>query len=229
MRRVLVFFISFLGPFLLKLLSKTLRIIHRGREHLEACLARRERVIFVFWHGRMLMMPFAAPGLAVAGLISQHRDGEYISRVVERLNFLVIRGSATRGGTKAVRKMIQALREGWNLAITPDGPRGPRGKVKAGVIELGRLTGAPLFPVAFSASMRLSLKSWDAFLIPLPFSRGVYLWGEPLYVRAEAGEEEMAKLRQLLEERLHTLTMEADAYFAQRRSEVPSSKFQVPS
>ncbi len=120
----------------------------------------------------------------------------------------------------AVRRIMRIFRRGWHLAITPDGPRGPRGKVKAGVVELARLTGATLLPLAFGASRGVVLNSWDAFLIPLPFSKGVYVWGEPLHVRRGADEEELAKLRQILEERLQTVTSEADAYFTRKRSAI---------
>jgi len=210
---IIPFLGGLLGPFLLKLLARSLKIVHHGREHLETCLGKGEQVICVFWHGRILMMPFAAPGVPVAVLISRHRDGELMSRIVERLGFPVIRGSTTRGGVMAVRGMIRILRKGWNLAITPDGPKGPRWKVRAGVVKLAGMTGAPLIPLAFSASRRFVLNSWDGFLVPIPFSRGVYVWGEPLYVREGVDGEELVKLRHLLEERLLAVTNEADAYF----------------
>jgi hypothetical protein len=109
------------------------------------------------------------------------------------------------------------LKEGLNLVITPDGPRGPRAKVKSGVIELARLTGAPIVPVSFSAVRRRFLKSWDAFLLPLPFSRAVYIWGEPIYVEPMATKEEVAKYQDILAERLDLLTMKADEYFKSSR------------
>ncbi|MBM2836962.1 MAG: uncharacterized protein HW409_1151, partial [candidate division NC10 bacterium] len=98
-----------------------------------------------------------------------------------------------------------------------DGPRGPRAKVKSGVIELAKLTGAPIVPVTFSAARRRPLKSWDAFLIPLPFSRAVYIWGDPMYVEPMATKEEVAKYQDILAERLDLLTMKADEYFKSSR------------
>jgi len=163
------------------------------------------------------MMPFAYPGKPMATLISQHRDGEYISRIAEVFGSHVIRGSATRGGVRAFKQMILALKEGCNLVITPDGPRGPRAQVKSGAIELAKLTGAPIVPVSFSAVRRRFLKSWDAFLLPLPFCRAVYIWGEPIYVDATATREEVAKHQELLAARLDLLTMEADEYFKANR------------
>ena len=198
-------------------LYRLLRVVHVNTGYPESCLARGERVICAFWHGRLLMMPFAYPGQRVVILISQHRDGEYISRIARALGFQVIRGSATRGGVRALRQIIRALKEGLNLVITPDGPKGPRAKVKSGVIEIARLTGAPIVPVSFSAVRRRFLKSWDAFLLPLPFSRAVYIWGEPIYVEPMATKEEVAKYQDILGERLDLLTMKADEYFKSSR------------
>ncbi|MGH7410221.1 MAG: lysophospholipid acyltransferase family protein [Candidatus Methylomirabilis sp.] len=198
---------------LMRCLYRLLWVVHVNRGYPESCWARGERIIFAFWHGRLLMMPFAYPGKPVATLISQHRDGEYISRIAVVFGSRVIRGSATRGGVRAFKQMILARKEGFNLVITPDGPKGPRAQVKSGVIELAKLTGAPIVPVSFSAVRRRFLKSWDAFLLPLPFSRAVYIWGEPIYVDPMATKEEAAKHQELLAARLDLLTMEADEYF----------------
>ena len=192
-------------------LHRTLRITHRGRQRPEAYWARGERVILAFWHGRLLMMPFVYPGEPAAILISQHRDGEYIARIAERLGFTVVRGSATRGGSGAFKRMIQALRSGQNVAITPDGPKGPRARAKLGAVELARLSGAPLFPVAFSAYPARRLSSWDQFLIARPFARACYVWGEPLLVERETARPELGKAQEMLGERLNAVTREADA------------------
>ena len=126
----------------------TLRRRDVGCEHLEGCRAKGEPLIFAFWHGRLLLMPFATPGTQATILISQHRDGEYIARIAQRLGFTVERGSATRGGAEAFRKLVRALKEGRNVVVTPDGPKGPSRRVKSGVIELSRLSGMPIVPGA---------------------------------------------------------------------------------
>jgi hypothetical protein len=193
----------------------TLRRMDIGRKHPEGCWAKGERIIVAFWHGRLLMMPFAYPGVYPARpatiLISQHRDGEYISRIAERLGLTVVRGSATRGGAQAFRQLVHTMREGQDVAITPDGPKGPRRRVKSGVIELSRLSGMPILPAAFGAWPRTILKSWDQFLIPHPFGRGVFVWGEPIYVPMELDKADGEKLRGLLAERLNAVTAEADS------------------
>ncbi len=209
--------IPWLGAGLMICLHRLLRVVHVNSTYPECCWAKGERIIVALWHGRLLMMPFVHPQKPTAILISQHRDGEYISRIARILGLQVIRGSATRGGVRAFKQMIRALQGGLDVAITPDGPKGPRAKVKSGVIEVARLTGAPIVPVSFSASHRRFLKSWDAFLLPLPFSRAVYIWGEPIYVETLATKEEVAKHQAILAERLDLLTMEADEYFKASR------------
>ncbi len=211
-RRVLRI-VPWLAARLMQCLFWLLQVVHVGRAYPESCWAKGERIIVVFWHGRLLMMPFVYPGKPGALLISQHRDGEYFSRIATILGFEVIRGSATRGGMRAIKQMIRAIKGGLNLVVTPDGPKGPRAKVKSGVIEVAKLTGAPIVPVSFSAARRRFLQSWDAFLVPVPFSRAVYIWGEPMYVPPTTTKDEIIKHQEALEERLDLLTMRADNYF----------------
>jgi lysophospholipid acyltransferase (LPLAT)-like uncharacterized protein len=205
--------VPWLAAGLMRCLFRLLRVVHLGRAYPERCWARGERIIVVFWHGRLLMMPFVYPGRPGALLVSQHRDGEYFSRIATHLGFEVIRGSATRGGMRALKQMIRAVKGKLNLIVTPDGPKGPRAKVRPGVIEVAKLTGAPIVPVSFSASRRRILQSWDAFFVPVPFSRAVYIWGEPMYVPRTATKDEITKYQETLEERLDLLTMKADNYF----------------
>jgi len=200
---------------LMRLAMATLRRIDIGRQYPEACWSRGEQVIVTFWHGRLLMMPFVYPGQPATILISQHREGEYITRIAERLGFQVVRGSATRGATRAFKQLIRSLRNGRNVVITPDGPRGPAQRVKSGVIDLSRLTGMPILPVAFGAWPRTVLKSWDQFVVPHPFGRGVYVWGEPIYVPADADKAAVEKIQSLVAERLDELVATADMRAAQ--------------
>ncbi len=202
--------VPWLASRLMRAGAATLRRVDIGREHPESCWARGTPVIVAFWHGRLLMMPFLYPGRPATILISQHRDGEYITRIAECLGFRVVRGSATRGGARGFRQLLQALRDGSNAVITPDGPKGPRGRVKSGVIELARLSGMPILPVAFGAWPRTVLKSWDQFLVPHPFGRGVYVWGEPIWVPPDADKAAVEKWQSLLAERLDALVAEAD-------------------
>jgi len=153
-------------------------------------------------------------------MVSRHADGELISRVVERFGIRPVRGSASRGGAWALLGMVRASRKGCHLAITPDGPRGPREEVKTGTIELARLAGTPIIPIAFAASHGKFERSWDRLLVPYPFGRGVFVYGEPVVVSPTAGPEEVEKARDVLDERLRQVTAVADAYFKNQPSAV---------
>jgi lysophospholipid acyltransferase (LPLAT)-like uncharacterized protein len=175
-------------------------------------------VIIAFWHQRLLMMPFLPHRGRVGMLISRHRDGEFIARAVRLFGIDSVRGSTTRGGLSALRGMVRFFRDGGNLAITPDGPQGPRHVVQIGVLELARQTGAPILPVTYAASRKKVFSSWDGFILPYPFSKVVYLWGEPIFVPRNIGKEGLEEKRLLLEESLKKITEEADRLFEPARS-----------
>ncbi|MFQ6079411.1 MAG: lysophospholipid acyltransferase family protein, partial [Thermodesulfobacteriota bacterium] len=168
---------------------------------------------FTFWHGRLLLMPTGYRGKGVAIPISLHQDGELISRTVRYFGFKSIRGSTTRGGFSAMREMLKASEDGYDIAITPDGPRGPRYRVQNGIIELARRTGMPIIPISFNASRKKVFRSWDRFLLPYPFSRGVFIFGKPLLVPQQMSESLFEQTRLLLEGRLREITDRADRYF----------------
>jgi lysophospholipid acyltransferase (LPLAT)-like uncharacterized protein len=210
-----------LGPgvafFLIKFLQWTMRIEELNSERIRGIWARGGNVIGAFWHGRLLMTPlvYGGPGLKI--LISRHRDGELITRTVRHFGLETVRGSSTRGGIAGMKGLARALQEGYDVVIAPDGPRGPRYKVQPGVIQLARMTGLPVFPFTFSAFPRKVLQSWDRFIIPYPFSRGVFVFGEPISVDRTATEKEIAAMTLLLEERLQEITKMADRYCEKRR------------
>ena len=182
-----------------------------GREDADAMLGVGQPFIAAFWHGRLMMAPHCWQAEAtIHVIISRHRDGENIARAVRHLGVAAIRGSTTRGGTAAIRASLRLLKKGGYLGITPDGPRGPRMRAQPGIVALARLSGAPIVPITFAVSRRRIAKSWDRFVIALPFGRGVVLWGPPLYVAADADKAALEEARRTLEERLNALTAEAD-------------------
>ena len=202
-----------LAYWVIKILSWSMRIkVVNG--HIQDEYHRRgEPAIGAFWHGRLLMMPTGYRGNKLTILISLHQDGELISRTANYFGFRSIRGSTTRGGLSAMREMLKASREGHDIAITPDGPRGPRYHVQSGIIELARRTGMAIVPLTFSASRKKVFRSWDRFLFPYPFSRGVFIWGEPVFVPRQMNGREFELKRLLLERRLREITDRADRYF----------------
>jgi lysophospholipid acyltransferase (LPLAT)-like uncharacterized protein len=205
-----------LGPraafFLIKFLQLTMRIEELNGERIRGLWAQGENAIGAFWHGRLLMTPLVYGGRGLKILISRHRDGELISRTVHRFGLETIRGSSTRGGIAGIKGLARALQEGYDVAIAPDGPRGPRCKVQPGIIQLARISGRPVFPFTFSAFPRKVFNTWDRFIIPCPFSRGVFVWGEPISIDHTAGAEEIEAKAMLLEKRLQEITELADRY-----------------
>jgi lysophospholipid acyltransferase (LPLAT)-like uncharacterized protein len=173
-------------------------------------------LIIATWHGRLLMTPFGWQHSNRSHvLVSAHRDGQLIARTLAHFKARTIVGSTRRGGADALRKLHRLMLQGGAVGITPDGPRGPRMRVSPGIVQLARLSGAPIFPLAYSARPRHVFQTWDRFVLPLPFGRGVFLWGEPLTVPREAGEAALESARRQLEERLNALTDRADAALGQ--------------
>lgn len=146
--------------------------------------------IFAFWHGRMMMMPSIHPRQRPFHvLISHHRDGMLISKVVEHFRVGTVSGSSSRGGGSAMRTMLQLLEEGGSIGITPDGPRGPNQTVaSAGVVSLAKLAQKPIIPVTFSASRCVRLRSWDRFMLVRPFGKLVFCVGAPIMVPSDTSE-----------------------------------------
>ena len=203
---------GWIGAAALWLLRRSLRLRVVGREWADAFDAQKGRpLIFAFWHGRLLMMPFSWPGRPVTVLVSRHADGEVISRILRRFGIRSVRGSTFRGAHGGLRAMLRAYREGSHLAIAPDGPRGPRGRVQLGIIELARRTGAPVIPIGFGASGGWFLPTWDRFFLPRPFARGLFVFGEAVVVPPGSDRPALEAARADLERRLHAVTAAADA------------------
>ncbi len=168
-------------------------------------------VIYTLWHGRLLPLTYFHRKQNIATLISQSADGEYIARVVERWGYTAIRGSSSRGGTAALREMVKVARGGRSMAITPDGPRGPRQKLKPGVLLLAQLSGLPILPLSASATRAWWVDArWDLFLVPKPFSSVYLRYGEPVYVPRKANESELERIGAQVEATLIRLTEETD-------------------
>ncbi len=199
----------------------------------ERCLAKGRPFIACFWHGRMIMMRAALPhGITMHVLISEHRDGQLISRALASLGVATVAASSRQGGAAALRSMQRLLARGGSVGITPDGPRGPRMRAKAGAIKAAQLSGVPILPVSGAVGRRRILGSWDSFCLALPFSRGIIHWGEPIEVPREADDAELERLRLRLEDHLNRLTADADRHFGQAAiapAETPAATDPAPA
>jgi len=199
--------LAFLLVLLIRFIYATMRITVVGKDILPGFAARGEGYVGAFWHARILMIPFLYPGKALHILVSQHRDGEIIANILRQFGFCLVRGSSSKGGHDALREMMRLLRADNDLGIAADGPRGPAEVLKPGAAQLGRISGKAVIPITFAASMAFRLTSWDRFMFPLPFSRGVYVVGEP--VRHEKGED-VEEYRLRIENALRGITAKAD-------------------
>ncbi len=210
-RRVALRLVPPLAALSIRLIRRTMRLEHVGRNVLDDLRASGRPYIHAFWHGHLFLMPYSYSGRGITIVISAHQDGELIARTMKRFGHEAARGSTTSGGAAALRKAVRALRSGKDVGFTPDGPRGPRHRVQMGVIQAARMGGAPIVPVAFSASPRKIMRSWDGFILPWPFSRGVFVYGDPLEVSGRAGPGEMEAARLQLELRMHETAARAEA------------------
>ena len=198
------------GAGALNALMASCRYRREGVENYDQFWRQNKPVIFTLWHGRLVPCTHFHRGQGVVTLISQHRDGEYITRVVRQWGYTAVRGSSTRGGLEALRELIQHVKHGRSLAITPDGPKGPREKMKPGPVLIAQRTGAPIIPVVSGADRAWYFGGWDRFLVPKPFARLQIAYGEPVFVPRRASEEEIAAISEDVERRLDVLKARVD-------------------
>ncbi len=209
------------AAFYIRLCWRTTRWRVEGAEHLDALAARGGPLIACFWHGRLLFSPlWAIPGRRTFAMISNNRDGDLIAATVGRFGVETVRGSSAdprkrrkdKGGREAFVAGLRALSGGGVLAITPDGPRGPRMRAQSGVAGLSAAAEAPVLPIAVSTAHGRLLRSWDRFLLPLPFDRGVMLYGRPIASPGRTADEAAIEAHRLaVETALNALTARADA------------------
>jgi lysophospholipid acyltransferase (LPLAT)-like uncharacterized protein len=201
--------VGWLGSLIIQLICSSLRFKVEDASGLVERADTSDPVIFAFWHNRMFLMPWACrklfPNRSVVCLASASQDGEMIARVLERFGLGSVRGSSSRRGREAFRELTENLKEGFDVAITPDGPRGPCYKAQIGVVGLAALSGCSLIPLSFVVSKKIQLRSWDKFIIPLPFSSCCLRFGKPMYLPQNIEETSLEKARSDLEARLNQL------------------------
>lgn len=181
--------VGILGAALLRLWGTTLRIEWLDPGNIEAIAAQRGEVIWAFWHRHLLTLTYTHQDQGAVVLVSRHKDGEIISQILARLGYGVVRGSTTRGGGRALIEMARAGRSRHPLAVTPDGPRGPRGRLQRGVLHIAQRSGLPIVPLACEGVRTWELESWDRFQIPHPFTRVAVSIGPPIRIPPETAPD----------------------------------------
>ena len=169
--------------------------------------------IFAFWHNRIFLMPFlfrkhwrTRCRERVAVLVSASKDGEKLAHVLSKFNLICVRGSSSRRGKEALRELARLVEEGYDVGITPDGPRGPKYHCHDGVISLSQLTQSPIIPVSYEVSRKIIVNSWDGFIVPLPFARAMLRIGSPITVPSTADGVAREQKRLELENVLSSLS-----------------------
>lgn len=185
---------------LVRFLGATLRVGITGADALRPHWAAGRPLIYAVWHGRILMVPWLNARLRrthgarpVTVLVSRSRDGEIVARFIRRFGLDAVRGSSSRGGAEAARALVRRIERGEDVAVIPDGPRGPRGQLRPGVVALAALTGAPIIPLAVAARPARRLRSWDELMIPLPFARCAMVFGAPVEIARGADRSRARK------------------------------------
>lgn len=201
---------------LIKLICSTVRWEVRGMDQLDGILARGNRAILTFWHSCIFGATWFWRRRGIVVMSSQSRDAEYIGRFIKRFGYGTARGSATRGGQRALVEMAECLQNGIDVGFTIDGPRGPAYVAKPGAVTLARHTGQAILPFHVAARRGFELPTWDRLQIPAPFTRAVILIAEPIYVPRDAAGEEIRSKQIQLQAALDHLRAEGEAWRKER-------------
>lgn len=212
-------FINSLAPSLaagyIRLVGATSNWEVEGFEPTGEILGGGRHAIFAFWHNRFILMPYYyryhLGKERIAVMVSQSRDGRIVESFLDRYRFRTVRGSSSRGGRRAAISLLRLLKEGWDAAVTPDGPRGPRYRVQDGILTLASVSGLPVIPVSSAASLRYVFRrSWDHFRLPLPGSRIWLVFEKPLAVGRELTSRDRESCRETLRRRLRRADRRAE-------------------
>lgn len=206
--------VHFFGTLIFSLLLRSIYCTSRVHQQMPAeCdpyLHGEKPAIFCFWHGRMIMHPFIRPPRSMHVLISQHNDGALITRTMRWFGIDSVRVARKRGSTPAMRELFAVTQRAENIAITPDGPRGPFQKAADGAAYVAMKTGYPLIPVTFSARRHWRLRSWDKFMIPKWCTQIQFVADQPIFVVGDDDDAALAATTAMLEKTLVDITAQAD-------------------
>jgi lysophospholipid acyltransferase (LPLAT)-like uncharacterized protein len=208
--------LRFLGNFILKqsldALCKTLRVSYKNKEVINKLRENNQHYVLAFWHGSMLLPWFLHRNDGFAALTSKSKDGDLLAKQLKHWKYKVVRGSSSKGGDVALGVMVDLAKNGYSIAITPDGPRGPEHKFKAGAVITAKKSSVPVVLMAIGIKSKKKLKSWDNFQIPNPLSFVKVIYSEPMYVDVKLSYEETSKIIGECENKLNELQKEAEKF-----------------
>lgn len=214
-RRLKVSLVSTLGYWIIRIIGKSLRWQAVHWDALESVHKRGKRLILAFWHGRIFTASYYFRRRGIVVMTSRNRDGEFIARVIQRLGYEAARGSSSRGSLGAALEALRALKNGKDIGFTMDGPRGPRYVAKPGAAFMAWKSGNPVVPFHVAAEKKWTLRSWDHFQIPRPFSRALVLIGDPIYIDPATRKEEIAAYEARIQHELDALRDRGDRWWGQ--------------
>ncbi len=214
------YLISVLVRSFIRLLYGTLRIMDAGSRSLDAVESDGGCAILPFFHGRQFpLVPYMAKRKATI-MSSLSRDGELQAHILAGFGYRIVRGSASRGGARGLIGMKRGMRDGYHAGLAVDGPKGPIHEVKPGVIYLAKKTGAPVIPVLTSAKPSIVMKkTWDRYMLPVPFAKAVILFGEPIYFDGNMDQGSMERDCRRLRDIMLSLQEEADGMVGLKKGE----------
>ena len=210
--------LPFIGWILITLWNRLVRIRFVNRDIIDRLKSEGRNFIYAFWHGRQFLLLYHHRNARIAIPVSESRDGEILAGILKNYGYDVVRGSSKRKGERALIGMMSRLRKGQNGAISVDGPRGPLYEPKPGILFLAAKLNIPIVPATMSVRRYWILeKTWEKLMLPAPFTRGVVMYGEPIFVNGTT-EEELETKQKELQSALNKLTTEADEYFNKIRN-----------
>ncbi len=205
--------LRFVGHYLLNstvnVLCKTLRISYINKSVVDDLEKQDKSFVYAFWHGTMLIPWFVQREKKIVALISKSKDGDLLARLLKHWDYQVVRGSSSVGGDVALGIMIDYAKNQSSIAITPDGPRGPIHKMKAGAVITAKKSDIPLVLVGVAIKKKKFLNSWDKFEVPLPFSKVNVIYSDPIYVNSKLNYDDTSKLIDECENKLNEIQNEA--------------------
>ena len=200
-------FIGFIFYLITNLIARSIRWEYFEQSKKSTIFNNQDKYIFCCWHNKLFLGPHLLPrNRVINALQSSHSDGMITSLAFKYLGMNVILGSSKKGGMQAFRKMVKRLQLGESIAITPDGPKGPKEQVKEGIIKLAQITNTPIIPLVWSTQKFKIINSWDKFVLPYPFSKGIYCFGKPINIKKDIDIEKIELERQNLENEIKRLT-----------------------
>ena len=198
---------GFLFYFITNLIARSIKWQYFEQSNKSTIFDNKHKYIFCCWHNKLFLGPHLLPrNRVINALQSSHSDGMITSVAFKYLGMNVILGSSKKGGMQAFRKMIKRLQLGESIAITPDGPKGPKEQVKEGIIKLAQISNTPIIPLVWVTEKFKTINSWDDFVLPYPFSKGIYCYGKPINIKKNINVNQFELERQKLENELKRLT-----------------------